>query len=661
MDALARLHPDHLADLRRSGLSDETILQAGITSVRPADIPKRLRFNPRGLVSAYSIPYPGLDYERLRCFWEPGPNGERRAKYLQASGSIVHLFVPTGVKSDLGDPFVPLYITEGEKKTLAGIQSRLCCIGLGGLWAWKRKGKLLSEFGEIQLERRHVYVIPDNDFLRAFKCAYGPDMDLAKAVHGLAMALDARGAEVKVMLLPDSGEKIGLDDFLLNHPVEALGSLETVDVAKFKELQKSAQKGPSHLEAARNVLDSFGDDNIVHTRFCTRKWNGAGVWEEIDDRVIKARIQNESGLLRVTAATVSSVLDLFKTECFKPGLEFDGNMSTVNVRNGELHWNGSEWELKPHSRDSYATTQLPVYYDEKANAPRFAQYLRECFQDDSDSALKVIIIHEMLGYCLLASCDYEKFFLLIGPGANGKSVLLDVAAELVGKRHVCAVQPSQFENRFQRAHLHGKLVNIVTEIAEGHEIADAQLKAIVSGELTTAEHKLRPPFDFKPFATCIFATNHMPHTRDFSDALFRRAIILSFNRIFREEEQDKGLKQKLVQELPGILNLALAGIAGVMLRGGVFTTCPGVEAMKSEWRLNCDQVAQFVDDRCKAGAGLKELSSKLYAAYDAWAKENGIRRLLNRNNFTTRLSRLGYEPAKGTAGVRLVYGLEVIG
>ena len=43
----------------------------------------------------------------------------------------------------------------------------------------------------------------------------------------------------------------------------------------------------------------------------------------------------------------------------------------------------------------------------------------------------------------------------------------------------------------------------IAEIAEGAEIADAQLKAIVSGELTTAEHKHRAPFDFHPFATCI--------------------------------------------------------------------------------------------------------------------------------------------------------------
>ena len=37
-----RFHPDHLADLRKSGLSDETIFAAGIKTIPPRDIAKRV-------------------------------------------------------------------------------------------------------------------------------------------------------------------------------------------------------------------------------------------------------------------------------------------------------------------------------------------------------------------------------------------------------------------------------------------------------------------------------------------------------------------------------------------------------------------------------------------------------------------------------------------
>ena len=49
----------------------------------------------------------------------------------------------------------------------------------------------------------------------------------------------------------------------------------------------------------------------------------------------------------------------------------------------------------------------------------------------------------------------------------------------------------------------------------------------------------------------------MPHTRDFSDELFRRQLILTFNRVFATAEQDRYLKDKLLTELPGVLTLSL--------------------------------------------------------------------------------------------------------
>ena len=122
----------------------------------------------------------------------------------------------------------------------------------------------------------------------------------------------------------------------------------------------------------------------------------------------------------------------------------------------------------------------------------------------------------------------------------------------------------------------------------------------MSGELTTAEHKHKPPFDFYPYATCWFGTNHMPHTRDFSNALFRRAIIIPFNKTFQEDEQDKHLKDRLKGELPGILNYALDGIAGVFERGA-FRKPTSCENAKAEWRIESDQVAQFSQDMCKFG------------------------------------------------------------
>jgi len=245
---------------------------------------------------------------------------------------------------------------------------------------------------------------------------------------------------------------------------------------------------------------------------------------------------------------------MIKTETHKPDQRFDECSQTINCVNGELDYYDNNWVLSPHQREHYRTEMTPISYDPNAQAPRFEQFLMEIFKGDVDKSNKYFIVLEASGYTLIPSCHLEKFFMLIGSGANGKSVLLTVLAELIGREYTTAVQPSQFENRFQRGHLHGKLANIITEIT------DAQLKSLVSGEMTTAERKHKDPFDFTPFAKHWFGTNHLPHTRDFSDALFRRATILKFNNKFENKNRDVHLITKLKTELPGILNLALKGL-----------------------------------------------------------------------------------------------------
>jgi P4 family phage/plasmid primase-like protien len=411
-----------------------------------------------------------------------------------------------------------------------------------------------------------------------------------------------------------------------------------------------------HLMAAHHVIEAFGHGNLLHSAGSLWIWRGDGVWRRTEDRDVKQKVHEVAGMKDLTATVVGSILDMLKTEAHRSGHVFDQNPIGINCANGELVYEGSAWVLKPHERDHYRTAMIPVAYQPNAQAPRFDRFLEEVFEGDPDKDEKVWAVHEALGYSLIPSCHLEKFFMLIGSGANGKSVLLGVLAELLGREHVCAVQPSQFENRFQRAHLQGRLANIITEIAEGAEIADAQLKSLVSGEMTTAEHKHKDPFDFIPYAKHWFGTNHLPHTRDFSDALFRRALILTFNNKFEQDRRDVHLADALKAELQGVFNRALSGLERLMTNRA-FTACASSADIARQWRREADQAAQFVDECCTLGPGQRVSSNELYRRYRSWALEAGIGRLLNRNNFALRLKRLGLETGRGTGGTRMIEGI----
>ena len=466
--------------------------------------------------------------------------------------------------------------------------------------------------------------------------------------------VDAIAAEIAEARLSRTREEL-----LLKRMGKRFGlTLRSLRADLMSEKHAKSEDGKDHLMWAREVIKHMGEGDALFAQATFWRWDAAGVWVRADDREVKQAAHATIGEGdTVTRALVDGITDVVKTELYAAVSPFDReDWTRVNVANGTLRLVGGAWQLDPHNRADYLTTQLPVPYDPQAQCPRFAQFLQEIFEGDHDAREKARCVLEAIGYTLLTTCRFEKFFLLIGSGANGKSVLLGVLEALIGPRYVCAVQPSQFDNRFQRAHLHGRLANIVTEIAEGAEIADAQLKALVSGELTTAEHKMKPPFDFRPFATCWFGTNHMPHTRDFSDALFRRAIVLTFSRKFYGKARDPHLKDKLLAELPGILAVSLRAIAGVMQRGEFTIPASSLEAAR-EWRTEADQVAQFVEEACVVGAGLKVPSSEVYSAYQAWALSSGIRRTLNRKNFTQRLERLGMQSGKGAAGVRIIHGV----
>jgi AAA domain/Domain of unknown function (DUF3854) len=209
---MASLHPDHLADLRRSGLSDETIEQAGLYSVRPGDITKLT--GVKSVQSLLAFPY-SPTFTRYKVF-----PPMKKLRYAQPKDSGVHLYIPPMVREAVHDPRGTLWMVEGEKKALKGCQEDLVCVALGGLWNWLQGGKLIDEIAALPLQDRRVVLAPDSDVWRR--------RDLQEAVTRLAQALAWRGAKLDACVLPDGPgrTKTGLDDYLVSHTVQQLCALE---------------------------------------------------------------------------------------------------------------------------------------------------------------------------------------------------------------------------------------------------------------------------------------------------------------------------------------------------------------------------------------------------------------------------------------------------
>jgi hypothetical protein len=227
-------HPEHLGDLRKSGLSDETIEQAGLYSVRPNDIKK-----VTGLAkveSMLAIPYTP-EFSRYKVFPTTLKVQGKKHRYTQPHGSGVHIYVPPAARAILQDATIPLGIVEGEKKALKACQEGLMCVAIGGLWNWLDAGRLTPELKEITWKGRHVTLYPDSDVWKR--------QDLLEAVYRLGQALEAEGAEVDVCALGNGpGEtKQGLDDFLCDATTDDLKGRPHIPLthARFAKAAKKIQ------------------------------------------------------------------------------------------------------------------------------------------------------------------------------------------------------------------------------------------------------------------------------------------------------------------------------------------------------------------------------------------------------------------------------------
>jgi hypothetical protein len=224
----------HVADLRASGLSDETIRQCRLSTTADADrISLRLRWNRSAarLGECLEFPYCGLDGKGAAYFrYKPDrPRADKDGKtikYESPVGLSNRPYFPPVALPAIKDPAAPLIVTEGEKKAIKATQEGFPTVGFVGVYGWQKKREdktaprvLIDDLAALPWEGREVFVAFDSDLAH--------NKNVLWAEWHLAQALAEKGAVVKAVRLPggSDGKKVGLDDFLVAHGAEALRGL----------------------------------------------------------------------------------------------------------------------------------------------------------------------------------------------------------------------------------------------------------------------------------------------------------------------------------------------------------------------------------------------------------------------------------------------------
>lgn len=209
------------------------------------------------------------------------------------------------------------------------------------------------------------------------------------------------------------------------------------------------------------------------------------------------------------------------------------NIDYVNLKNGL--YNMTTNKFIKHTPEIFTLNQMDCVYDTQAFDQQVYNVIRSLAKEDEDI---ITLLIQMLGYFLLGNCRFQKAFILLGNGRNGKSMFLDMIRSWLGDDNCSSLALEDLSEKFLTAELVGKMINIGDD--SGHNLLTntSIFKKLVTGDSIQVQRKNQNPFKFVNKAKMIFAANSLPPTTDKSEGFFRRCIVIPFNAHYKETDDN---------------------------------------------------------------------------------------------------------------------------
>lgn len=323
-----------------------------------------------------------------------------------------------------------------------------------------------------------------------------------------------------------------------------------------------------------------------------------GVWRRRGDAEVMRYIADAMGHYR-TGARVGSVFKLLKGECIST--EQLDRKPIFNFRNGTLEL--EDRVFRAHCEGDLCSIQAEYDYDPDAFSQRWISFVEEVCEGDER---KANLLQEIAGYVLFNDCSLQKCFFLLGDGANGKSVFLDVLAATFGEKNVSNVEMSGLVEPFQRIRLYSSILNISSETQTDVKGAESIFKQLVVGDAVNGCYKGRDFVEFKTRAKFISACNDYIKSRDVTTGFLRRICFVNFNARFVDEpgpgeyKADRQLTSKLLEDLPGVFNWAYAGYR-ILREARQFSVPEDQVDTLENFARDVNPVVSFIEDEILPG------------------------------------------------------------
>lgn len=390
-----------------------------------------------------------------------------------------------------------------------------------------------------------------------------------------------------------------------------------------KTLSKECKKAPPDDLVAKEIISQH--KLLYHPRISFFEYNGK-CWDMKEEKEIENYI-SQALAIYTTGSRIASILRIIQSLTVTNKL-FNMN-PVVNFINGTLELTETEpyYYFREHSPTDLCTYCLDYPYMPDAVSPKWLEFIDTVTDNDGRRAS---FLQEFAGYVLQNDSNLHRAAVLVGSGANGKSVYFNTLTNVFGFSNVQHIEASDLADKFQLINLQSAMLNISEEVKNDITNSEAMIKKIVSGDTVTACYKQKPFINFKPRTKLILSLNNFPKFSDKSDGITRRLSFVEFPLKFVEipkEPNERLIDRTLeatfaeISHLSGIFNWVLDGYIMVR-RCGYLTETYEHNQVLNEFKEDSDPTITFVNE---VELTNRTKYSEMYNLYKYWCEDNGYR------------------------------------
>lgn len=447
------------------------------------------------------------------------------------------------------------------------------------------------------------------------------------------------------------------------------------DYNGFKDQQENEATGSPHIAVSRSALGGKKvmalDDlalQIIQAgsikvtaggqlfRYDAKQ--GCYCWEHSAEKLVTELLESTGHLAQLSVKDVKDlcirVTWYSHVQCVADG--FNSQMTLINTANGVLDVLSGQMEgYSPKFLFTYSVNAQYIECEDAIYCPTFEKFcatsLAPLHEQNSDVGEETIrqkrqLLLEMVGY---ACCDsnFGKCALFFkGEPDSGKSVMANFITRIFDSNLISNIPLHRLADRFNKAELFGKKLNVAGEI-QGKKLSEiATFKSITGNDAISAEFKGKDPFSFTPRCKLLFAGNTLPGTfeSDATKAFTNRLVLLLFNHSVPKEKQDKELLDKLWMERNSIFTLAMQALRGLHERNYQFSIPDESREYIQSFSERGNSLQAFLADECILERGARVHNVELTEAYREYCERNGLEQY-NRQKL--------YDMLAGTPGISM--------